>query len=351
MVRISGPKSSGVLDVKDQVSPVQAREWRRTHDSRDRQGAAALLFPDSRLLDVAQNASGLAVDALRLVEEGLTLGRVVSGGHEVALEDPDFVTLLFPTAGRIAMWTAKSEHDIDSRSLAMVLAEKRRTRVIPAKNGVFVAATVLFPRSRLQALDISVSGSSRKGTDQAAWTISTAFGRGFGQLLSALADDVFRQPDRLLTARARGEFVSLVDDLLVGGAGSAVTGPRLGGGLREFQRVSRACDIIEARAEEALSIATLAEELGVTPRSLQLSFQAVHGVSPRQYLQRVRLDRVRARILAQGDSISVTTAALDCGFMHLGRFSQSYRRTFGELPSETQSRRRQAHGRFVSHSG
>jgi AraC-like DNA-binding protein len=77
----------------------------------------------------------------------------------------------------------------------------------------------------------------------------------------------------------------------------------------------------------------------VTPRSLQLSFQAVHGMSPRQYLQRVRLDRARQTILAQGDAASVTKAAMDCGFMHLSRFSQVYWRTFGELPSETAARR------------
>ena len=85
-------------------------------------------------------------------------------------------------------------------------------------------------------------------------------------------------------------------------------------------------------------MAGLAAVLGVTPRSLQLSFRALHGMSPRQYLERVRLDRVRARILSQGEAISVTTAALECGFTHLGRFSQVYRRTFGELPNETRAR-------------
>lgn len=159
-------------------------------------------------------------------------------------------------------------------------------------------------------------------------------------MLPELADDIFRRPDRFLTTRALEDVVSLIDDLLVTSSVSTAAETRSYVGLREFRRVSRACDIMHAQPDEAPSIADLALELGVSPRYLQLSFRAVHGISPRQYLERIRLDRVRAIILAQGHAGSVTSAALDCGFFHLGRFSQAYRRTFGELPSETLARRK-----------
>lgn len=43
-------------------------------------------------------------------------------------------------------------------------------------------------------------------------------------------------------------------------------------------------------------------------------------------------------VAAPGET--VTSAATECGFFHLGHFSMSYRRHFGELPSETLRRSR-----------
>ncbi|MGE6473330.1 helix-turn-helix domain-containing protein [Serratia proteamaculans] len=36
---------------------------------------------------------------------------------------------------------------------------------------------------------------------------------------------------------------------------------------------------------------------------------------------------------------NVTELAMDFGFLHLGRFSENYRKQFGELPSDTLKRR------------
>ena len=54
----------------------------------------------------------------------------------------------------------------------------------------------------------------------------------------------------------------------------------------------------------------------------------------------MRMDRVRAMLLAPGEDARVTTIAMACGFAHLGRFAQVYRETYGESPSETLTRAR-----------
>lgn len=322
--------------MKDISSSDQSRERRHTHRARDAGQVSSLLFSRSHLTEIAAGRAGIVVDALRLDDAGLTFGRVVSGGHEVVLEDPENVTVLIPTQGHIAIESARKDYGLSVGSLALVEAEKRRTRVVAPKSGVFVATILLIPRSRLRG---GSEGAAVSGRRSLASRIDTPLGIQLRQLLPDLASDLFNQSDRLLSPRALDELVGLIDDLMAEAGGQHRFTNRPLGGISEFRRVSQACDIIQGRYDEALSLTRLAAELQITPRCLQLSFESVLGMAPRDYLQKVRLERVRAQLLSQGDAGSVTRAAMDCGFLHLGRFSQMYRRAFGELPSETQGRR------------
>ena len=99
--------------------------------------------------------------------------------------------------------------------------------------------------------------------------------------------------------------------------------------------VRRVVELIDAHPEGDLTLAELAGIAGTTARALQRGFQEVVGMSPTAYVRAVRLDRVRAELLARAGSTSVTEVALKWGFLHLGRFSQQYRERFGVLPSQT----------------
>lgn len=74
----------------------------------------------------------------------------------------------------------------------------------------------------------------------------------------------------------------------------------------------------------------------MSERNLELYFHEALGVSPKAWFQCLSLHRARALLQrhAPGRS-SVTDTALACGFEHFGRFSESYRELFGELPSDT----------------
>ncbi|QJI37745.1 MULTISPECIES: AraC family transcriptional regulator [unclassified Pseudomonas] len=97
-------------------------------------------------------------------------------------------------------------------------------------------------------------------------------------------------------------------------------------------------EFIEEHLTADISIEQLMAIAKVSERSLYTLFERQVGVSPRDYIRQRKLERVHA-VLLRGSARSVTEVALDHGFVHLGRFSEAYRKRFGELPSYTWKRR------------
>lgn len=102
--------------------------------------------------------------------------------------------------------------------------------------------------------------------------------------------------------------------------------------------VQRAQDYILAHSHQPITMQTLAEQAAISARSLYNGFRQHRGISPMAFLRLVRLQKVRDQLLqarGEGRRPSITQIALDCGFMHLGHFSQAYRRQYNETPTET----------------
>lgn len=102
--------------------------------------------------------------------------------------------------------------------------------------------------------------------------------------------------------------------------------------------IRRAERLIRERSEAPLTVSEMASELGVGIRTLQAAFKQWRSTTPTAFLRETRLQRVRDELLDANSSVSVTTAATRAGFTHLGRFSDVYRRMFGESPSKTLKR-------------
>jgi AraC family ethanolamine operon transcriptional activator len=102
-----------------------------------------------------------------------------------------------------------------------------------------------------------------------------------------------------------------------------------------------AMEMIHARAHEPVTVAELERLSGVSGRTLRYAFAEEFGISPKQYLQIYRLNRVQRQLQhSQGNATTVAGEAKAWGFWHMGQFSRDYRRMFGELPSETLARGR-----------
>jgi AraC-like DNA-binding protein len=102
--------------------------------------------------------------------------------------------------------------------------------------------------------------------------------------------------------------------------------------------VRKAEAFMKQRVAEPINLGDIAAAAGVPPRTLHQSFKQFRESTPMRYLCELRLERARNLLLLPGSGKQVIDVALECGFVHLGRFAGSYRRAFGENPSETLQR-------------
>ena len=115
--------------------------------------------------------------------------------------------------------------------------------------------------------------------------------------------------------------------------------------LRNRARLARRAEgWLRAHYAEPVHVPDLCEALQVSRRELEYAFRDNFELSPRVFLQNLRLNAIhRSLRLAQvhGRMASVTEIALEHGVTHLGRFSAQYRALFGELPWASLRRRKE----------
>ena len=106
---------------------------------------------------------------------------------------------------------------------------------------------------------------------------------------------------------------------------------------RRGRLVKKAEQYVIAHLDESIRMDRLCREVGASARALEYAFHDVYGMGAMRYLRLVRLNEVRKALLESGGSnpTTVTAAAMDWGFWHLGEFAAAYRQLFGEAPSAT----------------
>ena len=103
---------------------------------------------------------------------------------------------------------------------------------------------------------------------------------------------------------------------------------------------------IQAHLDEELSLDSLALRAELTPTHLQRSFKLLVGESPREYVERLRLERAAFRLLVHDDS--VLEIALDCGFHGPETFSRAFSRNFGVSPSAYRNKARSSRAEVLA---
>ncbi|ETX28641.1 AraC family transcriptional regulator [Roseivivax isoporae] len=326
------------------------RFQRVTADSRCER---SIMFSDSVELVLSHSHGVLTTELVTLGSEGPTLGRVLSTGHAIALREAETLTVLLPREGRLDIRIAGTEYAVPAGTAMAFRPTERHTVARPGTPHVpktpagpgsdprFAAATLQVPIARLHDLARAAETTADTVLRRDGMDLAGEPGQLLGRTLPRLIDDLLRPPAGSVPPRVAEEIGALVDEQLCGliGAMAARTASRRI--FPAYHRVRQAEEIMHAESDNPVSMLAIAATLGVSLRSLQLAFAEVHdGVSPREHLIRIRLDKARRRLLDCARDDNVTSVAMESGFYHLSRFAQAYARTFGEKPSETLARRR-----------
>ena len=100
--------------------------------------------------------------------------------------------------------------------------------------------------------------------------------------------------------------------------------------------LKRAREMLHGSLDHDLKLTDTAKELGVSQRTLQYTFKHNLGMTPKMYLQLMRLHKIREELkVANPATTKVSDVALKYAFFHLGHFASEYRKLFGESPIET----------------
>ncbi|ACD20966.1 helix-turn-helix domain-containing protein [Paraburkholderia phytofirmans] len=202
------------------------------------------------------------------------------------------------------------------------------------------------PEERLQETALARTGRLLELPGFAATSVRLR--PGGRAALTCLADDAMGIAKSLEpTGGMAPEFATEVSRSLVAGYVDELANATPGGqsesssGERRHHHLILACERLVVSGEEAdIALAEIARRSGYSLRSLELIFRRSVGMTPGRWFMNVRLNGALRDLLGAGPTCTVADVASRWGFRHMSRFSEQYRKAFGELPSRTLSRSR-----------
>ncbi len=111
-----------------------------------------------------------------------------------------------------------------------------------------------------------------------------------------------------------------------------------------LDRLNAARMLMEQDCHRPLSVAQIADRAGCSPFYFIRAFRRVFGLTPHQYLTRLRIDRARA--LLTYSELSLTDICFAVGYSSVGSFSTLFRRRAACSPSQYRRRTRTQNREF-----
>jgi AraC-like DNA-binding protein len=284
------------------------------------------MFDNVRELSFDDRENGwLETAVAKLGSSQIGLWRVRSTGHRISVGVPARDTMLLPLSGSISVDTIGGEINANAGEALMIGAGPRKTRTISRARKPYDALALMFPPGLVGEAALGRRGFTLSGRGGLASYVR------YLAVEAQARDGVLSRPAAQHAAAAMlAEYLATLIDTR-----QDARAVRVAASLRQLNRAE---EILRATFQEPLTILEVAQQVGVSTRSLQHAFRVHRNAGPMEMLARIRLENARLRLLNAEPLDTVSGIALDCGFSHLGRFSIFYRESYGETPSDTLKR-------------
>jgi AraC-like DNA-binding protein len=312
------------------------RRRARTRDLDEAEGVLEELYLPVQILPI-HRAVDLKLDALQL--DTMTAGRL-SYGHDVRLTtaQAEHYHVNVPLSGYAVSRSDSSTQVTTSPRQAAVFVPGQAAAIDWAHDCEQLCLMIRPSAIELEVEQLLGRSLLRPLSFERVMDLTTPSGRSWRKALDVLLYSMDHDDDDLATRTVSRRHLErlLLEGLLFGHQHNYTDD------LLRWERpaprriVAEAMSFLEERFPHPCSVSEVARAVGVSVRSLQEGFKRDIGVPPMTYLQTVRLRHTHKMLLeASPETTSVSEIAQGCGFTHLGRFSDQYRRRFGESPSVT----------------
>lgn len=204
--------------------------------------------------------------------------------------------------------------------------EDRATTVWP--NDAWGLA-IHFQRDRFNAAASAALGDGRRLQPVAAVLTSGGGAQTAAQIVAMMADGA-PQPGPSARAVEDQLYRWLADHLIAQNDRDDIVAP--------VRPVSEAMRLVRADHGRTYNTEMLATLVGVTGQTLRKGFRSCLGLSVRDFIQTVRLDRAHDALSGLRDGRPIAEIARSAGFADAPPFSRAYLKRFGEPPSQTRAR-------------
>ena len=248
-------------------------------------------------------------DNFFMIQLPLSGQATVKTANNEALTEPGIASVLSPNQNKVMFWSADCRQilvKIDRSKLERKLSEIIKS---PVKEPVLFDLAMPYQEGRM-----------------ASWW----------RFISYLINEL-EQPDSIFDTKHLQDNIesTIIEGLLYNhhhNYSEAVNSSGLS--IASFH-VKRAEEFMHDNISSKITIADLCHAAEISDRTLHAAFKRFRNISPLNYLQNIRLEKVHHELCGNLTAASITDIASKWGFTHMGRFASAYKKRYGETPSST----------------